>query len=39
MVNATESMGWGMGLFVLLIAGFLVLGITAFVKYLMTGRN
>ena len=39
MMNGMEGMGWGMGLFGLLVVAFLVLGIAAFVKYLMAGRK
>ncbi len=34
-----EGMGWGMGLFGLLVSVFLVLGIAALVKYLSSNRK
>ncbi len=34
-----EGMGWGMGLFGLLVLVFLVLGIAALVKYLSSDRK
>ena len=39
MMNGMEGMGWGMGLIGLLVLILLVLGITALVKYLMSGRE
>ncbi len=39
MMNGMGGMGWGMGLIGLLVLVFLVLGIAALVKYLMSGRK
>jgi hypothetical protein len=39
MMNGMEGMGWGMGLFGLLVLVLLILGIAALVKYLMPGRQ
>lgn len=36
MLNGMEGMGWGMGLFGLLVAILLVLGVAALIKYLMS---
>lgn len=39
MMNGMEGMGWGMGLFGLLVLVLLILGVAALVKYLMSGRK
>jgi hypothetical protein len=39
MMNGMEGMGWGMGLFGLLVLVLLVLGIAALAKYLMSDRK
>jgi len=39
MMDNMAGMGWGMGLFGLLVLILLVLGIVALVKYLLSGRQ
>jgi Flp pilus assembly protein TadB len=39
MMYGMRGMGWGMGLIGLLVLIFLVLGIAALIKYLMSGKN
>ena len=39
MMDGMENMGWGMGLFSLLILALVILGIVALVKYLMSDRT
>jgi len=38
MTSGMEHMGWGMGLFGLLVVVLLVLGVAALAKYLISGR-
>ena len=38
-MNGMEGMGWGMGLFGLLVLVVLVLGVAALTKYLMSDRE
>ena len=39
MMNSMGGMGWGMGLIGLLVLVPFVLGITALIKYLISGRD
>lgn len=39
MTNGMGSMGWGMGLFGVLVLAVLVLGVVALIKYLMSDNK